>query len=165
MSSLRSALARNAMEARALIAREATSAYARHSGRTISAGAFCADILACAEALPEADHVVNLCQDRYQFSVGFFAALIRGQINLLPTKRDSRTIATLRSQFSRVRTIIDTAYQTTAGTPSLTTSLHSNRVLKAPHPPPGRQMRPLPPLPSPQAVPGNPRRTKKPGDC
>lgn len=99
------------MQAPALIAREAASAYARVNGRSISAAAFCADILACAEALPDAEHVINLCLDRYQFSVGFFAALARGQTNLLPTQRDAGNIDTLRKQFRNVRVLCDSAQQ------------------------------------------------------
>ena len=39
---------------------------------------------ALAELLPAHRHVVNLCADRYKFTVGFAAALCRQQINLLP---------------------------------------------------------------------------------
>lgn len=102
------------MEASALIAREAASAYARVAGNRISAAGFCADILHCAETLPEAEHVLNLCLDRYQFSVGFFAALVRGQINLLPTQRDTPSVNALRREFSNVSVLCDRSYQRSA---------------------------------------------------
>jgi acyl-coenzyme A synthetase/AMP-(fatty) acid ligase len=56
----------------------------RRRGRTIAAGAFLGEIAALAERLPERPHVINLCRDRYRFTVGFLAALLRGQLSLLP---------------------------------------------------------------------------------
>jgi acyl-coenzyme A synthetase/AMP-(fatty) acid ligase len=45
---------------------------------------FLGDVAALAALLPRRRHVVNLCRDRYQFVVGFAAALCCRQINLLP---------------------------------------------------------------------------------
>ena len=42
---------------------------------------------ALAARLPDRAHVVNLCTDRYRFAVGFAAALVRGQVSLLPPQR------------------------------------------------------------------------------
>ena len=52
--------------------------------RPISAGAFLAEAGALASALPALGQPVNLCQDRYLFAVGLIAALLRGQMTLMP---------------------------------------------------------------------------------
>jgi acyl-coenzyme A synthetase/AMP-(fatty) acid ligase len=60
------------------------AAVAFRDDRPIPVDALLADVAALAARLPARAHVVNLCVDRYRFSVGFAAALVRGQINLLP---------------------------------------------------------------------------------
>lgn len=102
------------MEASALIAREADSAYALVAGRSITSAEFCADVEHCAAGLPDATYVINLCADRYRFSVGFFAAAARGQTNLLPTKRDRQTVDLLRREFPDVCVLTDQAQQAQA---------------------------------------------------
>jgi acyl-coenzyme A synthetase/AMP-(fatty) acid ligase len=47
-------------------------------------------IASCAESLPATRYAINICASRYAFSVGFFAALLRGQTNiLLPSAAES----------------------------------------------------------------------------
>ncbi len=58
--------------------------FAWRAGRPITTATFLNDVAALAELLPPHGHVVNLCQDRYRFTVGFAAALRRNQLNLLP---------------------------------------------------------------------------------
>ena len=58
-----------------------------HDGIPIRSQAFLAHVADCVEKLPDQQHVLNLCTDRYLFLVGFAAALIRGQITLLPPSR------------------------------------------------------------------------------
>ena len=58
--------------------------FAWRNGSAVSAAQFLHDVACVAAALPGASHLVNLCADRYRFTVGFAAALVRGQINLLP---------------------------------------------------------------------------------
>lgn len=62
-------------------------------GRRVSAGRFLAHVHTVAQVLPQACHVVNLCADRYAFLVGFCAALVRGQTNLLPPSRAPQAVA------------------------------------------------------------------------
>jgi acyl-coenzyme A synthetase/AMP-(fatty) acid ligase len=57
----------------------------RDAAGAISVERFLGDVAALAVRLPEAPHVVNLCTDRYRFTVGFAAALVRRQITLLPS--------------------------------------------------------------------------------
>lgn len=57
-------------------------AYGR--GAAIGPMHFLNDVSQLAARLPGAGHVVNLCSDRYRFTVAFAAALLRRQVNLLP---------------------------------------------------------------------------------
>ena len=50
----------------------------------ITAAQFIHDVRELARQLPERDFMLNLCTDRYRFATGFCAALLRGQISLLP---------------------------------------------------------------------------------
>jgi acyl-CoA synthetase (AMP-forming)/AMP-acid ligase II len=59
-------------------------AFAWRDGAPISAAKFLQDVAALADRLPAHRHVINFCIDRYNFTVGFAAALCRMQINLLP---------------------------------------------------------------------------------
>jgi acyl-CoA synthetase (AMP-forming)/AMP-acid ligase II len=53
----------------------------------ITAGAFFAQARRLAETLPDVRFVINLCDTRHGFMLGFAAALIRGQTSLLPPGR------------------------------------------------------------------------------
>ena len=61
--------------------------FAWHRGALVSAGAFQAVARALAARLPQHPYVVNLCEDRYAFVVGFAAALLARQTTLLPPSR------------------------------------------------------------------------------
>ncbi len=49
----------------------------------VRSSAFLAEANAVARALPDAEHLLNLCRDRYAFALAFAAALLRGQACLL----------------------------------------------------------------------------------
>jgi AMP-binding enzyme len=53
-------------------------------GGQITAEVFFAQAHALAEALPRRQFVINLCDTRHGFMLGFAAALLRGQVSLLP---------------------------------------------------------------------------------
>jgi acyl-coenzyme A synthetase/AMP-(fatty) acid ligase len=53
-------------------------------GRPVSAAELLGDVEALARSLPPHKHVINLCRDRYRFTTGFLAALLREQLSLLP---------------------------------------------------------------------------------
>ena len=55
------------------------------------------DVARTAAALPRASHVLNLCTDRYRFAVAYLAAVVRGQVTLLPPAPTTNVIADLRS--------------------------------------------------------------------
>jgi acyl-coenzyme A synthetase/AMP-(fatty) acid ligase len=61
--------------------------FAYHRGAVVSAAAFEGAARALAGRLPRHSHVVNLCEDRYAFMLGFAASLIAGQTTLLPPSR------------------------------------------------------------------------------
>lgn len=64
-------------------------------GQAITAGRFLAHATSLAATLPAREKVINLCDDRYYFLLSFVAALLRGQLTLLPPNRSHQTIAQL----------------------------------------------------------------------
>ena len=70
---------------------------------------FLADLARAAAALPPASHVLNLCNDRYHFWVLFAAALLRGQINLLPSSRAPEELGRVRAAYPDSLAVSDTA--------------------------------------------------------
>src|SRR5256885_13586828 len=60
------------------------SAFAFRSRRPIRVEEFLGEVRRLADLLPDRRYVVNLSSDRYQFTVGLCAALLRRQVNLLP---------------------------------------------------------------------------------
>ena len=69
--------------------------------------AFLADVAALAARLPSRSHVVNLCADRYRFVVGFAAALVRGQVNLLPPGAAPELLRALSQDYAGLYALID----------------------------------------------------------
>ncbi|MFC4727757.1 AMP-binding protein [Coralloluteibacterium thermophilus] len=67
--------------------------FAFGGGAPITAGRFIRDARRVAAALPESRWLVNLCEDRYAFLVTFAAAILRGQVNLLPSSRAPEVVA------------------------------------------------------------------------
>lgn len=78
-----------------VVPRPATDVFARSAERRITIVDFVADVAALAARLPDRRHVVNLCVDRYRFTVAFGAALARGQVSLLPSHRTPEFLAAL----------------------------------------------------------------------
>ena len=67
--------------------------FAWHHGAAVNVGEFEAAAHALAARLPRKPCVVNLCEDRYAFTVGFAASLIAGQTTLLPPSRAPQAIS------------------------------------------------------------------------
>ncbi|MBP0618966.1 AMP-binding protein [Cupriavidus consociatus] len=65
------------------------------NGRPVTARRFLADVALLAAALPEGGHVFNACADRYRFTVGLCAALLRGKATLLPSSQTPETVRQL----------------------------------------------------------------------
>lgn len=66
-------------------------------GEPVRAARFCAAAAALAADLPKKHYVLNLCEDRLSFMLSFAAALIAGQVSLLP---QSRAAGAVRDIFS-----------------------------------------------------------------
>ncbi|MDH5578895.1 MAG: AMP-binding protein [Betaproteobacteria bacterium] len=74
----------------------AASPVAWREGRAITAAQYLADAARLAALLPACAHVLNACADRYRFAVGLGAALLRGQVTLLPPDHTPQTVQRLR---------------------------------------------------------------------
>ncbi|HEU4621333.1 MAG TPA: AMP-binding protein [Burkholderiaceae bacterium] len=79
--------------------------------RAVTGRAFVADVLALAERLPARGHVLNVCVDRYRFAVGLGAAIVRGQISLLPPNHTPDMVERLRAAFPDAYALIDAPTQ------------------------------------------------------
>jgi acyl-coenzyme A synthetase/AMP-(fatty) acid ligase len=66
--------------------------FAWHRGRAVSRAEFEAAAHSLAARLPAKPYMVNLCEDRYIFTVAFAAALIAGQTTLLPPSRAPQAV-------------------------------------------------------------------------
>ncbi|HKA39305.1 MAG TPA: AMP-binding protein [Burkholderiales bacterium] len=78
---------------------DAGAPFAYREGRAVSVEAFLRDATCLADRLPERRHVLNLCTDRYRFTVGFAAALLRGQVSLLPPNETPDLIGRLAARY------------------------------------------------------------------
>jgi acyl-coenzyme A synthetase/AMP-(fatty) acid ligase len=85
------------------------AAFAYRDRRAVPVEAFLRDAAQLAGLLPERRHILNLCRDRYRFTVGFAAALLRGQVSLLPPNETPDVIARLASQYPDVYCLHDLA--------------------------------------------------------
>jgi hypothetical protein len=63
------------------------SVVARGPGTVVTLCQRLGDIETPARTLPERKYVINLCEDRYLFLTGVAAAMVRGQVSLLPSAR------------------------------------------------------------------------------
>jgi acyl-coenzyme A synthetase/AMP-(fatty) acid ligase len=68
-----------------LIHESPASVVAYRGGRAIEAHEFLADARQLAERLPNGKHVLNVCNDRYHFSIGLAACLMSDKVSLLPS--------------------------------------------------------------------------------
>jgi acyl-coenzyme A synthetase/AMP-(fatty) acid ligase len=57
-----------------------------------SAGEFLSDVADLADSLPDCPSILNLLSSRYDFLVGFAAAIVRRQVTLLPQSRAPQTL-------------------------------------------------------------------------
>lgn len=66
---------------------------------TLSTADFIGHVKHLAAQLPDQPHAINLCENRYLFTVAFCAALWRGQTNLLPPNKNPATVRSLAEQY------------------------------------------------------------------
>lgn len=85
--------------------------FAYRSGRAIPTAEFLGDVAALAQALPERPYVVNLCADRYRFTVGFAAALVRRQTTLMPPNQTPDFLARLEERYAGAFRLTDAEFE------------------------------------------------------
>ncbi len=77
------------------------------AGVPISRHQYLADVAALAERLPARGTVLSLTADRYRFMVGFGAAMLRGQVSLLPPNHTPDMLERLRALYPDAYCIVD----------------------------------------------------------
>jgi len=82
---------------------------AYRKGQAISAASFLRDVAALAALLPSRRNVLNLCSDRYRFTVGLAAALCREQISLLPPNDTPGLLNELAADYPDLYCLTDAA--------------------------------------------------------
>src|ERR1700683_1799688 len=84
------------MDTIALLAHSSpTAIVAYRSAGAVTASQFLSDARYLAQGLPDSKHVLNVCADRYQFTVGLAACLMSGRVSLLPSTHTPQVIAQL----------------------------------------------------------------------
>ncbi len=89
----------------------AGAVFAYRDGRAVGVTDFLQDVTRTAAMLPERRHVLNICADRYRFAVALGAALVRGQVSLLPPNQTSDLIERLASRYPGLYCLGDQAAQ------------------------------------------------------
>jgi acyl-coenzyme A synthetase/AMP-(fatty) acid ligase len=74
-----------------------TAVVAYRGGQAVTAWQFLGDAARLAGSLPEARHVLNVCKDRYRFTVGLAACLLTRRVSLLPSTQTPQVIAQLKT--------------------------------------------------------------------
>lgn len=92
-----------------LLARAATEPIAIRRGAPVTAAEFLSQAHGLAALLPATGAVVNVCEDRYRFLVGFAAALARGLTTLLPPNALEATVNRIRADWPGSVVVGDTA--------------------------------------------------------
>jgi acyl-coenzyme A synthetase/AMP-(fatty) acid ligase len=82
-------------------------AVARRGEGLISRAGFLAEIEELAAQLPDRPYVVNFCTDRVRFAIAWAAAMLRGQVTLLPPSRDAAAVVALREDYPALYVLTD----------------------------------------------------------
>ena len=79
-----------------------------------SAGQYLADVAALHAVLeaqaPASDWLLNLCQDRYRFAVGFAAGLLAGKTSLQPASQSPETLRRLQADYPGLLCLCDSDF-------------------------------------------------------
>jgi acyl-coenzyme A synthetase/AMP-(fatty) acid ligase len=87
--------------------RDPESVFGYRRGAATSVRRFLRDAMQLAARLPNAEHIVNLCADRYRFAVGFAAALLEERITLLPPNHTPEFIGQVKRMHPDACCLID----------------------------------------------------------
>jgi len=90
----------------------------------VRVGEFLADAKAFAERLPASGDLINLCEDRYRFAVGFAAGLLRARVSLQPSSLAPQSLRQLAQDHPGALCLTDDSADTpdptqAAGLPAL----------------------------------------------
>lgn len=80
-----------------------------HQAEKVSVGAFLRDVIGLATLLPSRRHIINLCSDRYRFTVALGAALMREQVSLMPPSDAPGVLGQLATRFGEAYCLCDGA--------------------------------------------------------
>ena len=72
-----------------------------------SAAEFLCDVADLADILPDHPSVLNLLSSRYEFLVGFAAAMVRGHVTLLPQSRAPQTLRRIAGDYGDCYALTD----------------------------------------------------------
>ena len=92
-----------------LLAREPGDPLAIRRGAVVTAAQFLSQAHGLARTLPASGAVINVCDDRYRFLVGFAAALSRGLTTLMPPNALEATVDRIRAQWPDSVVLTDAA--------------------------------------------------------
>jgi acyl-coenzyme A synthetase/AMP-(fatty) acid ligase len=79
---------------------------------TVRVRDFLAEVAALAEQLPAGNNLLNICQDRYRFTVGFAAGLISGKTSLQPASQSAETLRQIQAACPDVVCLCDDDFDT-----------------------------------------------------
>ena len=79
--------------------RPAGAVIARYNGVEVRVDEFLGRALALSQKLPDRPYAINLCSNRFEFLLGFCAAIIAGQCTLLPPNRQRQTLLGIASDY------------------------------------------------------------------
>ncbi len=88
---------------------DAVMAY--RGAQPIHVAEFLGDVASLAARLPDHRHVINLCIDRYRFTVAFAAALMREQISLLLPNETSDLIEAVAADYPDLYCLTDSSFR------------------------------------------------------
>ena len=86
--------------------------FAWQDGSPVSVRDFLAEVQTLASQLPHGHHLLNLCQNRYHFAVGFAAGLISGKISLQPSSQSAETLHQIKASCPDVFCLCDDDFPT-----------------------------------------------------
>jgi len=78
-----------------------------HRERAVTRAEFLSEVQALAAQIPLGVPLLNLCTDRYHFSLGLFAAILHGNLSLLPNALTLETINSLLAQYPNLLSLSD----------------------------------------------------------
>jgi acyl-coenzyme A synthetase/AMP-(fatty) acid ligase len=76
-----------------------TQVIAWYNNQPVSAKRFLSQVLHTARTLPATSYVINICDNRYRFMVGFAAAIVNRQVTLLPSSGITGAVHELASNY------------------------------------------------------------------